>query len=67
MSQENVDGFKRALDAINCRAAHALLSELDPEVEWHAAILMAIGGEQTVYRGHDGVREWLRDLYENPL
>ena len=64
MSQENVDGFKRALDAINCRAAHALLSELDPEVEWHAAILMAIEGEQTVYRGHDRVREWLRDLYE---
>ena len=64
MSQENVDGFKRAFDAINRRDADALLSELDPEVEWHAAILMAIGGEQTVYRGHDGVREWLRDLYE---
>ena len=64
MSEENVDGFKRAFDAINRRDADALLSELDPEVEWHAAILMAIGGEQTVYRGHDGVREWLRDLYE---
>ena len=64
MSQQNVEIFKRAFDAINRRDADALLSELDTEVEWHAAILMAIGGEQTVYRGHEGVREWLRDLYE---
>jgi ketosteroid isomerase-like protein len=64
MSQENVEVFKRAFDAINRRDADALLSELDPEVEWHSAILMAMGGTQTVYRGHEGVREWLRDLYE---
>ena len=63
MSQEHVEVFKRAFDAINRRDAEALLSELDPEVEWHSAILMAMGGTQTVYRGHDGVREWLRDLY----
>ena len=64
MSQENVEVFKRAFDAINRRDAEGLLSELDPEVEWHPAILMAIGGKHTVYRGHEGVREWLRDLYE---
>jgi ketosteroid isomerase-like protein len=44
MSQENVEVFKRAFDAINRRDAEALLSELDPEVEWHPAILMAMGG-----------------------
>ena len=64
MSEENVEVFKRAFDAINRRDADALLSELDSNVEWHSAILMAMGGEQTVYRGHEGVREWLRDLYE---
>jgi ketosteroid isomerase-like protein len=64
MSQENVEVFKRAFDAINRRDADALLSELDPEVEWHGAILMAMGGTRTVYRGHEGVREWLGDLYE---
>ena len=64
MSQENVEVFKRAFDAINRRDADALVSELDPEVEWHGAILMAMGGKQTLYRGHEGVREWLRDLYE---
>jgi ketosteroid isomerase-like protein len=64
MSQGNAEVFKRAFDAINRRDAEALLSELDPEIEWHSAILMAMGGNQTVYRGHEGVREWLRDLYE---
>ena len=64
MSHANVEAFKRAFDAINRRDAEALLSELDPEVEWHGAILIAMGGKQTVYRGHEGVREWLRDLYE---
>jgi ketosteroid isomerase-like protein len=64
MSQENVEVFKRAFEAINRRDAEALVAELDPEVEWHRAILKAMGGTQTVYRGHEGVREWLRDLYE---
>jgi ketosteroid isomerase-like protein len=64
MSQENVEVFKRAFDAINRQDAEALVSELDPEVEWHGAIRMAMGGNQTVSRGHEGVREWLRDLHE---
>ena len=54
MSQANVEAFKRAFDAINSRDAEALLAELDPEVEWHGAILMAMGGDRTVYRGHEG-------------
>ena len=64
MWQENVELVDRAVDAINRGDAEALVAELDPEVEWHGAILMAMGGTQTVYRGHEGVREWLRDLYE---
>ena len=64
MSQENVKVFKRAIEAINRNDADALLSELDPEVEFHSAILIAMGGEQAMYRGHEGVREWLRDLHE---
>ena len=64
MSQANVESFERAFDAINRQDADALVSELDPEVEWHGAILMAMGGDRTVYRGHEGVREWLQDLHE---
>ena len=40
-----------------------MLKELDPEVEWHP-LFRAARGEATVYRGHEGVRELLRDLYE---
>ena len=64
MSQENVDAFKRFADANNRRDVEALLAELDTDVEWHSAVLRSLGGEATVHRGHDGVREMLRDLYE---
>src|SRR3954470_16794410 len=63
MSEENVAVFKRAIEAINRNDAEALLSELAPDVEWHSALLIAVGGQQAMYRGHDGVREWLGDLY----
>ena len=64
MSQENVEAFKRAVDASDRLDVEALLSELDPEVEWHSAIWMALGGERTVYRGHEGIREFFRDISE---
>jgi uncharacterized protein len=64
MSQENVETFKRAVDAINRRDLETLLPELDPEVEWHSAILMRLGGQRTVYRGHEGMREFFRDMFE---
>jgi ketosteroid isomerase-like protein len=64
MSQENVEAFKRFADANNRRDVEALLAELDADVEWQSAVLGSLGGESTVHRGHDGVREMLRDLYE---
>jgi len=62
MSKESVEAFKRGVEAYNCLDAEALLDELDPEVEWHPALQTMFGGEATVYRGHEGVRELLRDL-----
>ena len=64
MSQENVESFKRGLQAGNRGDVETLLEQLDPEVEWHSALHALLGGEQTVFRGHDGVREMLRDLDE---
>jgi ketosteroid isomerase-like protein len=64
MSQENVEAFTRGLEAGNRGDVETLLEELDPEVAWHSALHALLGGEATVYRGHDGVREMLRDLYE---
>ena len=64
MSREDVDAFKRGLEAGNRGDVETLLEALDPDVEWHNALLALLGGEETVFRGHDGVREMLRDLYE---
>ncbi len=63
MSQENVETFKRAVEAANRRDVEALVEELDPEVEWHPGIAALLGGDATMYRGREGVRELWRDLY----
>lgn len=65
MSQENVerhrlllDGFSGELDE---RKEAEMLALCDPEIEVRSSFA-AVGG--AVYRGHDGVRAWLRDLQE---
>jgi ketosteroid isomerase-like protein len=64
MSQEDVEAFQRGLEAGNRGDVETLVEELDPEVEWHSALHALVGGDQTVFRGHDGVREMIRDLNE---
>jgi ketosteroid isomerase-like protein len=64
MSQENVEAFKRGIDAYNRRDVEALLDIHDREVEWHPVLQVLLGGEATVYRGHEGVREFVHDLHE---
>ncbi len=64
MSEENVQSFKRGTEAYNRRDLDELLKTLDPEVEWHSALLIPFGGAATVSRGHDGVRELLDEVYE---
>src|SRR3954451_25280618 len=48
---ENVEAFKRGLEARNRGDVETLLAVLDPEVEWHSALYALLGGEQTVFRG----------------
>jgi ketosteroid isomerase-like protein len=64
MSQENVEAFKRGLEAGNRADIDGLLDELHPEIEWHSAMHVLIGGQETVFRGHAGVRRMIGDLYE---
>lgn len=64
MSQENGEALKRAIEAYNRRDVEALLHELDTEIEWRPVLPVVLGGDTTVYRGHDGVRQLLRDLDE---
>ena len=65
MSQENVEVVKRTIEAANRRDIEAVLEEADPQVEWpHPGFHVALGGEATVYRGHEGVRKVLQDLFD---
>ena len=64
MSQENVEVVARFADANNRRDVQAMLEEVDADVEWHSAILASLRGEAAVYRGHEGIREVFKDLYE---
>jgi ketosteroid isomerase-like protein len=64
MSEENVERFKLAVDAYNRQDADALLEFMDNKVEWHPAILVGLGGKEAVFRGHEGIRELLREIDE---
>jgi ketosteroid isomerase-like protein len=63
MSEENIEAFKRLVAAANRRDVEAALEDLDPEIEWYPAVQMLFAGEATMYRGHVGVRELLREVY----
>jgi ketosteroid isomerase-like protein len=56
MSQENVDGVYRAIDAFNRRDLDAFLAVMDPGVEFTPYEVMVQGG--VPYRGHEGIRRW---------
>jgi ketosteroid isomerase-like protein len=64
MSQENVEAFKRAIEAYNRRDVDAFWEALDPEIELQGALQALLESEATVYRGHEGVRQWVRDIDE---
>jgi ketosteroid isomerase-like protein len=64
MSQENVELVYRGLDAYNRRDIEALLETLDPEIEWRPAFPVLLGGDATVYLGHQGIREMFWDFLE---
>lgn len=61
---DNVAVFKRGLDAYNRHDLDDLLEIADPEIEWYPVLEVLLGGQGTVYRGHDGVRQLFRDIEE---
>ena len=61
MSEENVEAFRHAFEAADRRDLDAILEALDPAVEWRPAMSVLLGGEATVYRGHEEVREYWRE------
>jgi ketosteroid isomerase-like protein len=48
------------MDALGRRDLPCVIALTDPEVEWHS--FFAELGDDGVYRGHDGIRQYLSDL-----
>lgn len=65
MSGDNVETFKRGIDAYNRRDVEALLEELHPRCEWHPLLPVLLGGEAAIYRGHAGARQGIRELEDS--
>jgi ketosteroid isomerase-like protein len=64
MSQENVEAFRRGVEAYNRRDVGAFLELFEPGVEWHPLTQVMFGEEATVYRGHEGIRQFMREVDE---
>jgi ketosteroid isomerase-like protein len=62
MSQEIDDLVRAVADAIARKDLPRLLELTDPDVEWES-FLAAIGGGG-LYRGHDGIRQYMADISE---
>jgi ketosteroid isomerase-like protein len=61
MSQENVELTYRALDAFSRRDVDALLALFDEDAEIYSRLAPLVEGR---YRGHDGVRRWVQNLFD---
>jgi ketosteroid isomerase-like protein len=61
MSQEKVAVVEEVIKAVAQQDAARLVELTDPKVEWHS-FLAQVG--EGVYRGHDGIRRYVRDLSE---
>lgn len=64
MSAENLETFGPGVDAYNRRDVEGVLALLDPDVEWRDIFQVMLGGQATTVRGHEGVREMMRDQDE---
>jgi ketosteroid isomerase-like protein len=58
-SQRNVELTRRVAEALNAGDVDALIAYCDPSIELDS-VFAAVGG--AVYHGHDGLREYFRDL-----
>jgi ketosteroid isomerase-like protein len=61
MSQENVELLQRVLEVYNAHDVEGMIAFCDPKIEFESAFA-AVGG--ALYHGHDGVRNWYRDVEE---
>ncbi len=57
----NVELFEIGVDAYNRRDPEAFVARCEPDCEWHPFLSSRVEGEAG-YTGHDGIREWFRDI-----
>jgi ketosteroid isomerase-like protein len=63
VSQENEEMVRRWVAAINRADVDELIRLADPSI-YYLPYLGSISGEAGAYRGHDGLRQYVRDLAE---
>ena len=66
MSRENVELVRRLYDAVAARDSETVLSIYHPDLVWDHSNNAEVAGlvGETVYHGHEGLREWSRQFYE---
>jgi ketosteroid isomerase-like protein len=62
VSQQNVEVVRRSLEAFNARNVDELVGLTDPDGEW---LPFRAQLEGIVYRRHEGVRQYVRDIDED--
>jgi ketosteroid isomerase-like protein len=60
VSGDNIELARQFLDAVTRRDLTELLVLTDQEIEWRS--FFALGEAGGVYRGHDGIRQYVSDL-----
>jgi hypothetical protein len=63
MSEENIETLRRGFDAVSRLDRDAMLEIMDPEIEFRPRFQVMLGGDEAVFRGHEGFRDAFRDLY----
>ncbi|MBA3261346.1 MAG: nuclear transport factor 2 family protein [Thermoleophilaceae bacterium] len=58
----NVEIVRRGFEMFNARAVEELVALCDPECEW---LPFRAQLEGIVYRGHEGIRQFVRDMDED--
>jgi ketosteroid isomerase-like protein len=62
MSQENVETLRRAINLLNAGDAQGIKSLCDDEVEWRPAVTAGGAIEGAVYRGADGMAQYVDEF-----
>jgi ketosteroid isomerase-like protein len=62
VAQENVEIVRRVMNAFNERDITTFLADMAPTVQFFAPETAAAAGRKSLYRGHDGVRQFFRDV-----